>query len=192
MNIANKLTLLRIILIPIMLYLSLQRNLFLFLTGFTIAVIIGFTDLLDGYLARKYKIITDFGKFLDPVADKIFIISLLLLAVNKQYIPVWFFMIILIREFFITDLRLFALKNDQEIRVNYLGKRKTMFQFILLFVIGIIRTCDLYLQLTPSQSVTKNIYITLILYTFISITTFYTVASMLSYLWKNRTLIADI
>ena len=192
MNIANKLTVLRVVLMPLMLFLVYQNHLLLFLPGFILAIIIAFTDLFDGYLARKYSIVTDFGKFLDPVADKIFIISILLLFLSKNYIPIWFFLIILVREFTINDFRLFAMQNKTVVHVSSMGKGKAMLQFILLFYMGIIRTLDLSLGKGADHFTMNILFFRLVLYAFIIIVSGFTLLSMFDYLWKNRKLIEDI
>ena len=188
MNIANKLTVLRIFLMPLMLWLVHSNRLFLFLPGFILAIAIGFTDFFDGYLARKHNIVTDFGKFLDPVADKVFIVSILLCFLARSYIPIWFFMIILVREFAITDFRLFAVKNNRVVNVSSLGKSKAMLQFILLFYLGVLRTIDLCHVSISSQTVLlkAGLYILLLIVSLV------TIISMIEYFSKNRELISDI
>ena len=188
MNIANKLTVLRIFLMPFMLWLVHSNRLFLFLPGFILAITIGFTDFLDGYLARKHNIVTDFGKFLDPVADKVFIVSILLCFLAKNYIPLWFFMIILVREIAITDFRLFAVKNKKVVNVSSLGKSKAMLQFILLFYLGILRAIDLCHASISSQTFFLKVG-SYILFFVVSVLT---ILSMVEYFNKNKELLSDI
>lgn len=90
------------------------------------------TDLLDGYVARKYDMITDFGKFLDPLADKLLVTAALALLVHQQRISVWVLFIVVLREFVVTGLRLIAVNNGRVIAAGLLGKLKTVVQMIVI------------------------------------------------------------
>lgn len=139
-NLPNILTLSRLILAPILLpfllvYYLPQDNLNInFLLSF-IFIIFAVTDFFDGYLARKYNLVSATGKLLDPLADKFLVTAVLisLLAVHK----IWFFwvLILICREFFIMGLRLFALESGYEITVSQWGKSKTFAQCVLLSVL---------------------------------------------------------
>ncbi|MDP3981886.1 MAG: CDP-diacylglycerol--glycerol-3-phosphate 3-phosphatidyltransferase [Chlamydiota bacterium] len=138
MNLPNKLTTLRIVLIPIMLWLIMQDHILKFSIGYTIAILIGLTDYLDGYIARRYKAVTRFGEFIDPLADKIFVISLFVYCVKISLIPGWLFILLLSREIAVTDLRIFASTKNINIKVNALGKTKTLLQNLLLLYFGAV------------------------------------------------------
>ena len=145
MNLPNKLTIFRIILVIIMLIVSyipmnysilyISLNMWLLNTIFIIASI---TDKLDGSIARKNNQITDFGKFLDPIADKILVLTAMLILVEKQMLPAWIPIIILIREFVVSGYRLVAVeKQAKVIAASWYGKVKTvsqMFAIILAFI----------------------------------------------------------
>ena len=150
MNIANKLTLFRICLIPVFMVLLLTSgwgeltwfqtviplNQVLAASVFAVA---SFTDYLDGYLARKYHLVTSFGAFFDPMADKLLVMSALILLVQMQVIPGWMVMIILSRELMVTGLRVLLAQTDGKVMSAALpGKIKTATQMlaILLFLLN--------------------------------------------------------
>ena len=140
MNTPNKLTIFRILLVPIMVMISLI-NIPVEILGIPhkfiimdIIFIIGaLTDKLDGYLARKNNQITNFGKFLDPIADKILVISAMLILVEANKLPAWIPIIIITREFAVSGYRLIAVEqNGKVIAANMWGKLKTVTQMIAI------------------------------------------------------------
>lgn len=150
MNIANKLTLFRVILIPFFLFFLLtdidmnsfeifsfeiEVNLFVSMIIFVVASI---TDWLDGYLARKHNLVTDFGKFMDPLADKILVMAAFIGMVELQFIPAWVAIVILTREFAVTGLRLLISGDGQVLAAQWLGKVKTTTQMVTLILFFII------------------------------------------------------
>lgn len=136
MNLPNKLTILRMILVPFfVVFLLLSPN----HTGFNwIALVIfiaaSLTDMADGKIARKYNLITDFGKFADPLADKILTISGMICLIDLGRIPSWIVIIIVAREFIISGFRLIAAEKGVVIAANYWGKFKTTFQMIMIIL----------------------------------------------------------
>lgn len=125
MNLPNKLTLLRIIMIPVfvvLLYLDFPFNNLVALAVFILASI---TDTLDGYIARKYNLITDFGKFMDPIADKLLVTAAMLVFVDWHMMPVWVVIVVVAREFIVSALRLVAANNGRVIAAGWSGKVKT-------------------------------------------------------------------
>jgi CDP-diacylglycerol--glycerol-3-phosphate 3-phosphatidyltransferase len=143
MNIPNQLTLARFVLTMVFIVLaSLPRditdNLLHCKIGFAIAFIAGFTDFLDGYLARKFNLITDFGKLMDPLADKIFTVSCFVVLVEFGAVPAWICIILLTREFAVTGLRTMGAGKGQVIAAGGLGKIKTLLQMLVLAVGGFI------------------------------------------------------
>lgn len=145
MNLPNKLTILRILLVPVMVILSffnIPGNVFWIpMTMFLIDVVFiiaSITDKLDGYLARKNNQVTDFGKFLDPIADKIVVIAAMLILVEMQHLPAWIPIIVVFREFVVSGYRLIAANNKGKvIAANKWGKLKTatqMFAISLMFI----------------------------------------------------------
>jgi len=126
LNTANKLTVLRIVLIPVfltLLYIDFGISNYVAMAVFITA---GLTDIEDGYIARHRKQVTDFGKFLDPLADKILVVAAMLWFVERSVMPAWVALIVIIREFMITGLRLVAIDNGRVIAAGLLGKIKTV------------------------------------------------------------------
>ncbi len=146
MNLPNKLTLLRIILIPVMVVLYYIDALdtiafmgisFKYLLIVIIFMIASFTDFLDGYLARKLDLVTTFGKFIDPLADKLLVMAALLLLADAGLVWTWLVIVILSREFIVSGIRLVAVSEGKVIAASNLGKYKTastMIAIILLFI----------------------------------------------------------
>ena len=125
MNLPNKLTLLRIIMIPVfvvLLYLDFPFNNLVALAVFILASI---TDTLDGYIARKYNLITDFGNFMDPIADKLLVTAAMLVFVDWHMMPAWVVIVVVAREFIVSALRLVAANNGRVIAAGWSGKVKT-------------------------------------------------------------------
>jgi len=125
MNLPNKLTMLRILLIPVfmvVLYWGFPGATWVALAIFIIA---SFTDMLDGKIARKYNLVTDFGKFADPLADKCLVTAAMLWFVEIGQMPAWALLIVIIREFAVTGLRLIAVDNGRVIAAAWSGKIKT-------------------------------------------------------------------
>lgn len=143
MNLANKLTIFRIILVPIMAiipYLNLQGDFMgLPLTYFwmlVIFIVASITDKLDGYIARSRNQVTTFGKFLDPLADKILVLTAMVLLVELGKIPAWIPAIVLAREFLVSGYRLIAVeKGGQVIAASIWGKLKTVTQMLAIILI---------------------------------------------------------
>lgn len=135
MNLPNKLTVLRVLLIPFFL-LCFEVN---FpghaLTALVIFAIASITDFVDGYLARRDHLITDFGKFMDPLADKLLTASAFVCLTSIGYIPAWIVVIILAREFAITGLRLLAASDGTVMAAGIWGKAKTMSQMIAIILL---------------------------------------------------------
>ncbi len=143
MNLANKLTVFRIILVPIMAiipYLNLQGDFFglpyTYFGMLLIFIVASITDKLDGYIARSKNQVTTFGKFLDPLADKILVLTAMVLLVELNKIPAWIPIIVLAREFLVSGYRLLAVeKGGKVIAASMWGKLKTATQMIALILI---------------------------------------------------------
>ena len=137
MNLPNKLTLLRVILIPFFVCAMLIPVGGVACEGYmkwialAIFVIASLTDLLDGKIARKYNLVTNFGKFMDPLADKLLVCSALICLIDLRRIPSWVVIIIVAREFVISGFRLVASDNGVVIAASMWGKYKTTFQMTM-------------------------------------------------------------
>ena len=145
MNLANKLTLLRVILIPFFIVCFYIPNLvfnvvnlndyqipFANILALIIFLVAAITDFIDGYIARKYNMITDFGKFMDPLADKLLVTAALLMLLENTLISGWVVFVILAREFIVTGFRTIAASKGVVIAAGWLGKIKTVVQFIMI------------------------------------------------------------
>lgn len=137
MNLPNKLTILRVILIPF--FVAFLMDAF-HIPGtkwiaLAIFIIASLTDMLDGKIARKYNLVTNFGKFMDPLADKLLVCSALIAFVDMDMVPTWIVMIIIAREFIISGFRLVASDNGIVIAAGIWGKLKTVCQMIMIIVL---------------------------------------------------------
>ncbi len=140
MNLPNKLTVLRVLIIPIMVilyYVDPARLVFnvYSITIFGLFIVASFTDFLDGYLARKNGEVTTFGKFLDPLADKLLVMFALLMLQDIGMIPMWIVLVVLSREFIVTGIRLVASSEGKVIAAGNLGKYKTASTMLALIVL---------------------------------------------------------
>lgn len=185
MNTPNKLTLVRICMIPLfvafMLLGQIPHN---FLWAFLTFMVASLTDLLDGHLARKNNLITDFGKFMDPLADKLLVTSALICFVGLGFAPAVVIIIILSREFLVTSLRLVAAGSGKVIAAGIWGKLKTVFQMVWVCYVLVyqwLKTSIAPQWLTDLGKVPDGIN-----WAFIAIVTILTVYSGANYLWVNR------
>lgn len=191
MNLPNQLTLLRIalsfLLIPVLLVPGFAAK----LAALLIFVAASLTDLWDGRLARKRKLITDFGILMDPIADKILVLSAFLAFVQLNLAPAWMVVLIAGREFLITGIRLFALGHGQVLPAEASGKHKTVSQMVaisltLLFLVvreGVaIRSADAQWIETGERGIWFLMLLTMIL----------TVTSGISFFWRHRKLIRKL
>jgi len=136
MNLPNKLTIFRVVLIPIFMFFLLNNGFQNTNIALGIFLIASFTDFLDGYIARSQNLVTKFGKFMDPLADKLLICSALICLQSLNRISPWFVMIIIAREFAITGFRILAASDGITIAASNWGKLKTNSQ--ILAVIALI------------------------------------------------------
>ena len=137
MNLPNKLTVLRVILIPFFVAAVLfdegDSQMFRYLAA-SIFIVASLTDLLDGKIARKYNLVTNFGKFMDPLADKLLVCAALICLVELEQLPAWMVIVIVSREFIISGFRLVAAEQGIVIAASYWGKFKTTFQMIAIIL----------------------------------------------------------
>lgn len=137
MNTPNKLTIARMIMVPFFVLFSLtgwggEANRYICLLIFVGA---SATDWFDGYLARKNNLVTNFGKFMDPLADKLLVCSALICMIELGRLPAWIVIIIIAREFIISGFRLIAAENGVVIAANYWGKFKTVSQMVMIILL---------------------------------------------------------
>jgi len=137
MNLPNKLTVLRVIMIPFFVAALLYdggANQNMRYVAAALFIIASLTDMLDGKIARKYNLVTNFGKFMDPLADKLLVCSALICMIELRELPAWMVIIIISREFIISGFRLVAADNGIVIAASYWGKFKTTFQMIAVIL----------------------------------------------------------
>lgn len=176
MNLANKLTVIRILLVPIFLvFIGLNTSLGTILATI-IFVVASLTDKLDGYIARSRNQVTTFGKFMDPLADKLLVTSALVSLVELQVIPGWVAMIIIAREFAVSGLRALAASEGIIIAASNWGKAKTVIQ-IMAIISGLVTLSynSLIIEIITSVSMGLAVIITII--------------SGIDYFYKNRDVI---
>ncbi len=136
MNIPNRLTLIRIFLIPIFVFListNIVQNSYMW--GLIVFLVASFTDFLDGYIARKQKLVTNFGKLMDPLADKMLVISAMVILVEQGLISGWVVIVIVSRDFIINSIRLMASSKGNVIAADIWGKVKTVFQMLAIIML---------------------------------------------------------
>ncbi|HNX80938.1 MAG TPA: CDP-diacylglycerol--glycerol-3-phosphate 3-phosphatidyltransferase [Candidatus Omnitrophota bacterium] len=192
MNIANRLTMLRIFLTFVFMFFLFCHGFWAKLTALILFIIAALSDYLDGKIAKKLNLITDFGRLMDPIADKILVIAAFAAFVQMQIIEAWMFVIIISREFLITSLRLFALSKGKVLSAAKAGKHKTVSQMmVIFFILGFIvlkETMLTFFTWNPDweKFFSQGIYILMI------ITVGLTLYSGLSYLWDNRKIVAKL
>ena len=177
MNLPNKITIFRVCMIPVFLVFMLVPGIpfgnYIATAVFAIACA---SDALDGHIARKHNLVTNFGKFMDPLADKLLVCSALICFVELSYMPAWIVIVIIAREFIISGFRLIASDNGVVIAASYWGKFKTIAQMI---------TCILLIVQLPFA------WIDVVEQVFIWLSLILTVVSLCEYIWKNRKVLKE-
>ena len=173
MNTANKLTLARVVMIPafmLVLYLGIPGANYWALAIFALASV---TDWLDGYVARKYNQVTDFGKFMDPLADKCLVTAAMLWFVEVGQMPAWALLLVIVREFAISGLRMNAATTGRVIAAGWSGKVKTAATMVCII-----------LMLLPIPAVVNTLCVAVIVLT--------TIYSGVEYVMKNLDVISNV
>ena len=197
MNLPNKLTLSRVIMVPffVAFLLMVPKYTYFKWIALGIFIIASLTDLLDGYLARKLHLVTNFGKFMDPLADKLLVCSALIGLSSLDVIPAWITIIIIAREFIISGFRLIAAEKGTVIAASMWGKWKTTFQMVMICVQMIVM--DYYLALQSEVVVEIGLSAFYSVMVIIGNVTMYialilTVVSLVDYLVKNKDVLKDV
>ncbi|MBM3244516.1 MAG: CDP-diacylglycerol--glycerol-3-phosphate 3-phosphatidyltransferase [Candidatus Omnitrophica bacterium] len=192
MNIANKLTMLRIVLTFVFMFFLFVHGLWAKVIALAIFIFAALSDFLDGRIAQKRNLVTDFGKLMDPIADKVLVLAAFAVFVQMQLIEAWMFVLIIFREILITSLRLFALNKGKVLSAAKAGKHKTVSQMTVIFLI----LCFIVLKETMLTFFTWSPgwqqFFDLSIYILMLITVALTLYSGLSYLWDNRKIIAKL
>ena len=178
MNLPNKLTILRVIMIPffVVFLLAPQFQGYGNYIALAIFIVASLTDMLDGKIARKYHLVTNFGKLMDPLADKLLVCSAIICLMDLKLLPVWVVLIIICREFIISAFRLIAVENNVVIAAGIWGKCKTTVQ--MLMVIALLLHLDFTAYYVLEQIL---IYGAVIL----------TIISLLDYLLHNKDVLKE-
>ncbi len=177
MNLPNKLTMLRVIMVPFFIFFLLADAIpFNNIIAGILFIIASLTDTLDGYIARKYNLITVFGKFMDPLADKLLVCSALICLTWLHRIPAWIVCVIIGREFIISGFRLIAAERGIVIAASWWGKAKTVSQMLMAILMifslgGVFDTIAVILM-----------WVALVL----------TVISLVDYIMKNLSVLKDV
>ncbi len=186
MNLPNKLTVLRILLVPFfVVFISLKNSSVCQIIGLAIFIIASLTDLADGKIARSRNMVTDFGKFMDPIADKLLVMSALIILVEQQRMPGWVCMLMLAREFIISGFRLVASTKGTVIAAGIWGKLKTVSQMIYI---------PMAIFLVPMKEFGEDahtiwdILTDVMMYISLALTLY----SGFQYVWKNKQYITDM
>ena len=176
MNLPNKLTVLRVIMVPFFVFFMLTgvggaANKWIALIIFCVASL---TDMLDGKIARARNLVTNFGKFMDPLADKLLVCSAMICMIPLGKLQAWFVIVIIAREFIISGFRLIAAENGIVIAANYWGKFKTVSQMIMIIL--------LLIDLGGAFDILEQIFIWL--------SVALTIISLITYIWQNKNVLS--
>jgi len=193
MTLPNQLTILRIILTPIFLYLFLSKDPFLIQISLGVFLVAALTDWYDGWLARKFNYITDWGKFWDPLADKILTSTAFLGFVFVGLLQLWMVVLIVLRDLIITLLRIYAESRGYNFITSYYAKWKTVLQMVFLYYLlilyGGLNTVEVYSGNEQLFSLLSNKNL---IYSVMLVITVITVHSGVTYLLKNKNLIKKL
>jgi CDP-diacylglycerol--glycerol-3-phosphate 3-phosphatidyltransferase len=181
---------LRIVLTFVFMFFLFGHSLWAKATSLLIFIFAALSDFFDGRIAQKKNMVTDFGKLMDPIADKILVLAAFAAFVQMQLIEAWMFMIIISREILITSLRLFALNKGKILSATRIGKHKTLSQMAVIFaILGFIVLKEVMLTFFTWSPAWEGIFRQGI-YILMWITVILTLYSGFSYLWENRKIIA--
>lgn len=194
MNIANRITMLRIVLTFVFLFFlsPICHGLWAKVVALVIFMLAAVSDFVDGFIASRRNMITDFGRLMDPIADKILVLAAFAAFVQLQIIAAWMFTIIVAREILITSLRLFALNKGKVLSASRAGKHKTVSQMLVIFtILGFIVLKEAMLTYSTWNPVWEKFFRQTI-YILMLVTVGLTLYSGIAYLWENRNIIAKI
>ncbi len=192
MNLPNKLTMLRVIMVPFFvafLLMTPEYKMFKFV-AFGLFVIASLTDLLDGYIARKYHLVTNFGKFMDPLADKLLVGAALICLTALGFIPAWMTIVIISREFIISGFRLIAAERGIVIAAGWLGKWKTAVTMVMLAMM-LLGVNMVGFPFDPTVTMGPHGIYMLIVEILLWISVILTIVSLVDYLVKNKDVMKD-
>lgn len=183
MNLPNKLSMLRMIMVPFFIVFALIDAAWAQWTALALFCIASLTDMLDGQIARRRNLVTDFGKFIDPIADKLLVMSALVVLVGQNRMPSWVCIVILAREFIVSGLRLVAAEGGKVIAAGWLGKIKTVLQMFAVILLLIFTP----VSGDPPYGTTPVIIADILMYAACAMT----LISGADYIIKNKDLLKD-
>lgn len=179
MNLPNKLTVLRIILVPFFVaFLLIDDIAYNYLWALIIFALASITDCMDGYIARKHNLVTNLGKFLDPLADKVLVLSAMIVFIELGLSSSVVVIVVIAREFLVTSLRLVAASDGTVISASIYGKIKTIVQMVAIVLILLLKAISQFVDLSIDIDFLSNVLMW--------ITAFFAIVSGVDYLWKNR------
>lgn len=189
MNLPNKLTVLRVLMIPLFLFLFYQQDIpYNYLWALLVFALASYTDMLDGRIARKNGLVTDFGKLMDPLADKLLVMSAMVSFIAIEIAHPVIVIVILAREFLVTSIRMVAASSGKVIAADGWGKAKTVFQMVWICYGLLVRGMP---YIGDGYATLLNIMIA-VYYLLMGIVVLLTVISGFNYVWKNRSIFADM
>lgn len=192
MNLANRLTMSRILLTFVFMFFLFCHGLWPKVLSLVVFSLAALSDLFDGMIAQRRNMVTDFGRLMDPIADKILVLAAFAAFVQLQLIDAWMFMIIVSREILITSLRLFALNKGKVLSAARAGKHKTVLQMLVIFaILGFILIKEIVLKYYTWNPAWENVFRQGI-FCLMLLTVGLTLFSGLSYLWENRKVITRL
>jgi len=192
MNLANRLTMSRILLTFVFMFFLFCHGLLPKVISLVVFVLAALSDLFDGIIAQRRNMVTDFGRLMDPIADKILVLAAFAAFVQLQLIDAWMFVIIVSREILITSLRLFALNKGKVLSAARAGKHKTALQMTVIFtILGFIVLKEIVLKYYTWNPAWEKVFRQGIFFLMLS-TVILTLYSGLSYLWENRKVITRL
>jgi len=192
MNLANRLTMSRILLTFVFMFFLFCHGLWPKVISLVVFILAALSDLFDGLVAQRRNMVTDFGRLMDPIADKILVLAAFAAFVQLQLIDAWMFVIIVSREILITSLRLFALNKGKVLSAARAGKHKTVLQMTVIFtILGFIVLKEIILKYYTWNPAWEKVFRQGIFFLML-ITVGLTLYSGLSYLWGNRKVITRL
>ena len=192
MNLANRLTMSRILLTFVFMFFLFCNGLWAKVISLVVFILAALSDYFDGMIAQRRNMVTDFGRLMDPIADKILVLAAFAAFVQLQLIDAWMFVIIVSREILITSMRLFALNKGKVLSAARAGKHKTVLQMVVIFtILGFILLKEIVLKYYTWNPAWEKVFRQGI-FILMSLTVGLTLYSGLSYLWQNRKVITRL
>ncbi len=188
MNTPNKLTIVRVVLIPLFMMFYLAEDMVSLIMAFLVFLAAAITDHFDGKLARQNNQVTTFGKLMDPIADKLLIFGAFLCFMQRDmgHINAWVLIIVLFREFLVTGVRMIAMGENNVIAASMWGKAKTVSQFVLVIAVMVFEIITMCFDFMPFSTDILAYVMDVLTYIMLVVSVVLTIYSGWDYVWKNR------